>query len=160
MVDRRARDLLAEQLRHLTSGLSTNDDFEGVVLNADTEDRGYWAIVDEAWQLYSDLREHRLTETHALTRHQRRILCRFILFLHSKLEYEWTTHPCQGIFRLFAGLISFGSIPRYFDSRWEAQGEIEVYPFIRSIDFERSNAFPRLLTGSNRGNPDSSIYTS
>src|SRR6266498_5886126 len=42
MVDRKARNKLAEQIRHLVAGLITNDDFEQEVLEVETDDKGYW----------------------------------------------------------------------------------------------------------------------
>jgi hypothetical protein len=148
MIDRNARDILAEQLRRLAAGLITNDDFEEAVLEVETEDRGFWAVVDQAWQLYSDLYKHRLIGSRALSKHDRRVICRVVLFLHSDSEYEWSEHPCSGIVRLITGIISLGCLPKYFDRRWKAQGDYNVYPFFRRSDFETAKAKPKLLAGT------------
>jgi hypothetical protein len=147
MIDRIARDKLADQIRHLVAGLTTNDDFEEEVLAVETDDRAYWAIVDQAWFLYSDLYQHKLRGSHAISKQERRIICTFILFLHSDLEYEWSEHPCTGFVRIILGMVSLGWLPRYFDERWKLQGDYEVYPFIRLSDFEKARAHPRFLAG-------------
>jgi len=147
MVDRIARDKLGEQLRHLAAGLISNDDFETEVLAAETDDGGYWAVVEQAWFLYSDLYQHRLSGSRALSNNDRRIVSRLILFLHSESEYEWTKHPCTGIVRIILGLVSFGWIPKVFDNKWKTQGDYDVYPFFRKSDFEVARANPRLLAG-------------
>ena len=41
MIDRVARITLAEQIRHLVAGLTTNDEFEERVLDVETADRAY-----------------------------------------------------------------------------------------------------------------------
>ena len=150
MIDRVARITLAEQIRHLVAGLTTNDEFEERVLDVETADRAYWAVVDQAWYLYSDLYRHKLTGSRALSKNDRRIISTFVLFLHSDLEYEWTEHPCTGVPRIILGIVSLGWLPKYFDERWKLQGDYEVYPFFRLSDFEKASAHPRLLAGRNR----------
>lgn len=148
MIDRIARDKLAEQIRHLGAGLTTNDDFEEEVLAVETDDKAYWAVFDQAWFLYSDLYQHKLRGSQALSKNDRRIICTFVLFLHSDLEYEWSEHPCPGFVRIILGIVSLGWLPRYFDERWKLQGDYEVYPFFRLSDFEKARARPRLLAGN------------
>jgi hypothetical protein len=121
MVDRRARDILSEQLRHLVSGQITNDEFLYRTPTR-TQDAGFWAVEDQAYLCYSDLYTHKLTESHALTKSGRQSISRSILFLHSDLEYQWPKHPCEGFTRLILGLISLDRIPEYFDEKWKAQG--------------------------------------
>lgn len=147
MIDRVARDILAEQIRHLVAGLTTNDDFEEKVLGVETDDKGYWAVFDQAWGLYSDLYQHKLTGSHAVSKSGRRFIATFVLFLHSDLEYEWSEHPCTGFVRIILSIVSLGWLPRYFDERWKLQGDFDVYPFFRRSDFEKARADPRLLAG-------------
>jgi hypothetical protein len=149
MVDRKARDTLAEQLRHLVSGLITNDQFNAA-LPVKTQDTGFWALEEQAWFLYSDLSQHKLTGSHALSTSDRRTISRFILFLHSDLEYEWSKHPCTGLVRLLLSILSFGQFPKHFDNKWKAQGDYDVYPFFRNGDYEKANANPKLLAGGKR----------
>lgn len=147
MVDKHARKRLAEEVRHLVAGLTTNDEFEARIFSIKTADAGYWAVVDQAWGLYSDLYNHTLKGSHTLSEADRQIVCRFVLFLHSDLEFEWPRHPCIGFTRLLASILSFGKIPRYFDRKWKSAGDFEVYPFIRRRDFEDANQHPKLLAG-------------
>jgi len=154
MIDRKARDILAEQLRHFVSGLITNDEFNDR-LPVKTKDAGFWAVEEKAWGLYSDLKEHKLTGSHSVSRSNRRIISCFILFLYSDLEYEWSKHPCTGFLRMFAHLISRGRIPEYYDSKWKAQGDYDVYPFFRRSDFEEENRNPKLLSGGVGESPQS-----
>lgn len=149
MIDRKARDILAEQLRHLVSGQITNDEFNAR-LPGKTQDAGFRAIEEQAWFLYGDLSQHKLTGSRALSESGRHTICRLILFLHSDLEYEWSKHLCTGFVRLFAGVISLGWVPEHFDKQWQAQGEYDVYPFFRRSDYERANSHPRLLAGVRR----------
>lgn len=149
MVDREARKILAEQLRHFVSGRITNDEFESAVLAVRTNDRGYWAVVEQTWLLYSDLSQHKLTP-HSLSPDLRRMISRSILFLHSDVEYEWPRHGCTGFIRLLAVVASLGHIPKYYDKKWKAEGDYDVYPFFRQRDFERAKNTPRLLTGGGR----------
>lgn len=91
MIDRVARDQLAAQLRHLASGLISNDQFEEML--AVSEDRGVREVREAAWMLYTDLREQWLRGKDALAPRSRRAVARWIVFLHSDLEYEWPKHP-------------------------------------------------------------------
>jgi hypothetical protein len=149
MIDREARNTLAEQLRHLVSGLITNDEFSDAVA-VKTQDAGVRAVEEQAWFLYSDLSQHKLNGGHALSKSDRRTISRFILFLHSDLEYEWSKHPCTGFLRLLAWMVSFGQIPKHFDDKWKAQGDYDVYSFLRRGDHEKANANPKLLAGGSR----------
>lgn len=150
MVDRDARNKLAEALRHLVSGRITNDDFEEAVALR-TDDTAFHAIKEEVWQLYSDLREHRLVGSDAVSKYDRRIVAQFILFLHSDLEYEWPQPPSDGFLKPFARalrrLLSFAPNPRRVDDEWKAAGDFDVWPFIRRKDYEEALSNPKLLRG-------------
>ena len=147
MIDKNARNELAESLRHLVSGQITNGQFEEAAWWIKTDDAAMDAVKWKAWQLYSDLREHRLTGRDAVSACDRRIVARFILFLHSDLEYEWPRHPLEGLRRLLVSVLSLGTIPRRVDKEWEASGDIDVWPFIRRVDYEEALNNPKLLRG-------------
>jgi hypothetical protein len=96
MIDRRARDELAQSLRLLVSGAMTNDDFD---------DRYYkdWlpsrdAAVSElsrfGWCLYSSdlLWPYKLRGRHAVSAADLQIVNRGLLFLATDLEYQWPTN--------------------------------------------------------------------
>src|SRR3954471_22844995 len=97
MIDRTARTLLAENLRHFVNALSTNDDFEAAVLDNDTDDPGYWAVVDQAWCLYSDNRSYRLTGAYALTTCERRVVSR--IMGHNRVA------SCSGVYQHLTSVI-------------------------------------------------------
>ena len=47
-------------------------------------------MLELSWCLYSDLKEHKLTGNYKLTDEALRDIARYILFLHSDFEYEWS----------------------------------------------------------------------
>jgi hypothetical protein len=146
MIDREARNKLAESIRHLVSGRITNDDFECLAPSR-SNDKAVSEITWQVWMLYSDLRTHKLTGPDALSKADRRTVARFILFLHSALEYEWAPHPLFGLLRLAVTLLSFGMLTRRVDEIWESAGDFEVWPFVRKADFDLALNKPKLLGG-------------
>lgn len=146
MIDRAGRSRLAESLRHLASGQITNDQFEDAAW-IDSDDAVIDAVKWQAWMLYSDLHEHKLTGSDAVSKSDRRVVARFILFLHSDLEYEWPRHPLWGITRLLSNVLSLGIIPRYVDNNWKASGDFDAWPFVRQADYEEALNNPKLLRG-------------
>jgi hypothetical protein len=147
MLDRVARDRTAELLRHLASGRISNDEFEGA-LPQETTDSAVLAVQRAAWMLYSDLSEHKLTGEHALSAEAKEVVARSIVFLYSDLSYEWPQYRCEGLVRLFAGLVSLGWIPRYFDAQWKRAGDFNVWPFIRHEDYAAALQRPKLLASA------------
>jgi hypothetical protein len=150
MTDREGRNTLAQSLRHLVSGQITNDQF-GDAARIESDDAAIHAVRDQAWLLYSDLHEHKLSGSNALSKSDRRIAARFILFLQSDLEYEWPPHPFSGgvgiILRLFSLVLSLGIIPYFVNKRWKASGDFAVWPFMRRIDYEEVLNNPRFFRG-------------
>jgi hypothetical protein len=150
MIDIEGRNTLAQSLRHLVSGLITNDQFEDAA-RIESDDAVIHAVRDQAWLLYSDLHEHKLSGSDAVSKSDRRIVARLILFLQSDLDYEWPPHPFSGgvgiILRLFSFVISLGIIPHYVNKRWKASGDFAVWPFMRRIDYEGVLNDPRFFRG-------------
>ena len=140
MIDSDERNRLAESLRHLVSGQITNDQFEDAA-RIESEDAVIDAVKWQAWLLYSDLHEHKLVGSDAVSNSDRRVVARFILFLHSDLEYEWPRHPFDGVIGVIAKslsyVLSFGVIPRYVDKKWKAAGDFDVWPVLRRKDYEK-----------------------
>lgn len=90
MVDREARDKLAELLRQFASGRVTNHEFEEQwYFPTRSRDKGIAEVEHAIWCLYDDLREHRLTDDERMTPELRRQIATWILFLKTDLEYEW-----------------------------------------------------------------------
>jgi hypothetical protein len=148
MIDRQGRTTVAESLRHLVSAQITNDEFEDR-LPVSSEDRAVEEISQEAWYLYSDLWEHRLTGAERLPDEVRRHIARWILFLHSDLEFEW---PQWSFGRRFvssaARLLTFGVLGQEGRRRYERAGDITLWPFLRRGDYEAALAKPPYLSGA------------
>lgn len=151
MVDREARDILAEQLRHLISCQITNDEFERAV--EWSRDQAVTAVYGMAWRLYDDLHEHRMTGLHHIPRNGRREIARWILFLQSDRVYEWPRYNFVHTVNSPLNLITFG----WWDRRrarcfaeLQAAGDWDVWPFLRRDDFEDARSDPHLLVGGDR----------
>lgn len=101
MVDRKARDEFAQLLRHFVAGRVLNFDFDKHVFKSDwyktwsVKDRVLEEVFDQMWFFYCEVRKHYLSGESALTKEDRRIVARHILFLHSDLEYEWDAAESQ-----------------------------------------------------------------
>lgn len=105
MVDLERRKKLAYHLRHLVTGLISNDEFEESITDdisfgwlpeqyyrskdAKFDDPIIRPILELCWCLYSDLENHKLTGKHQLSDEELKDVARIILFLNSDFEYEW-----------------------------------------------------------------------
>jgi hypothetical protein len=147
MIDREARDILAENYRHLITGLITNDEFK------DRLKRSKDFATDEiyfrgAWPLYDDLHEHKLTGEWAITEEGKPIAARFILFLKTDLEYEWPRKTgAKAFFCALLGVCSLGAITiiRKAVTATGERGDKEVWPFYRRSDYEAALKEPPYL---------------
>ena len=96
MIDRQARDLTAELIRHLVSGQITTDQFEDRLPNS--ADRAIQEVYSSGpYLLYSDDDEHKLVGDDAVPREAIPDVARWILFLKSDLEYEWPGKEASGL---------------------------------------------------------------
>ena len=86
MIDREARNTLAELIRSLSSGLITNDEFENAIPNS-MDDAIMEVFSNGAWCLYSDMKEYKLKGKDALTEDDRSMVARWVLFLKTDFEY-------------------------------------------------------------------------
>ncbi len=84
------RRRLAKALRQLASGRMTNDQFEDAL--PEEMDHASREIYHFAWLFYDDLYPHRLRGRHRLSRFQRQVFARCVLFLRSDLPYEWSPY--------------------------------------------------------------------
>ena len=148
MVDRQARNQLAEALRALASGLITNDKFEDRVPRG-SKDPAVWSIfTDGAWLLYSDLKEYRLKGKNALSPEVKHHIARWVLFLRTDKPYEWPRFSrFQTFVFLLLGLATLGLSTRLFRKRYSKRGDIEVWPFICVPDYEEALHAPAYLRG-------------
>lgn len=131
MVDRAARNQLAARLRHLASGLMSNERFEDS--SRRSKDRAIaeleWRL---AWPVYDDMHEHRLTGEYALTYGMRRDFARAVLFLKTEFEYEWATkRGLRGFINSTFRLRPLRRIPPVSTQG----GDLRVWPFYRRADY-------------------------
>ena len=149
MIDSDARRQARELLRHLLSGQITSDEFEDR-FPRQSKDPGVSQVRWAAWHLYSDDREYRLVGKHRLTGMTRREISRWIVFLHTELEYEW---PIINVWLEVAlaplNMITFGFVGRLLQLRLARLGHFDVWPFIRRADYEAAIAHPRYLNEEN-----------
>jgi hypothetical protein len=145
MVDRKARDILAEQIRHLLAGVITNFQYIEEVDRLFTDDKGIRPIMNTIWQVYDDLREHKVDKT-SFSLDDRKMLGRIILFLKSDLEYQWPSLRTKiPFFRLLSNIFTLGIYTRKRDQEEEKAGDFEYWPFISKADFELANMNPPYL---------------
>ncbi len=87
--DRPDRIILAEAMRQLASGRITNDQFE--LADIGNDDRAVDELFGFAYSFYNDMDEHKLRGPHRLSKLQRQIFARCVLFLRTDLPYEWSS---------------------------------------------------------------------
>jgi len=129
MINRENRDRFAEVLRHLFTGIITNDQFEDASWHCPSEDPAIYEIFYlAAWPMYDDLHEHKLKGAHAPTEGAKKDLARCILFLKTDLEYEWPRRT------------GWKSLFRFSRAHpWETcGGERSVWPFFRRSDLKQA----------------------
>lgn len=156
MVDRIARDKFAELLRHFAAGNLTNDQYEDaaqlILKNAQRKDRLLGAMFSRVWFLYDDTHEHRLRDKRRLTGESRRAVARWILFLHSDLEYEWPIKSFVSLSGCLLRICTLGLaglvLNRINERRLRAMGSWDLWPFFREVDFDSTKKRPWLLGGA------------
>lgn len=151
MVDREARNKLAEAMRALASGLITNDEFEDKRLPHSIEDPAISEVFSKgAWLLYSDLEEYRLSGIHRLDENTKSVVARWVLFLKTDLPYEWPVSSTkQGLLRfIIANILTLGAANKSYASKYQACGDIEVWPFLRRADYELALQNPVYLNNA------------
>jgi hypothetical protein len=91
MIDRAARDKLADDLCLLIAGEMTNDQFDNTKPDEPCSDLGVTACWEFGYCLHSSdlLFPYRLRGRHAVSPEAREVAHRVVLFLKSDLEYEW-----------------------------------------------------------------------
>lgn len=144
LIDRSARESLAESLRQLASGAITNVQFENSHRGA-TSDPAIREIANLlAWPCYDDTTEHRLESAHALTDGQRQDFARAVLFLKSELPYRWPARsgPAYTV-RLLLRALSFGT-----HRPEEPSGNRRYWPFWSANEYQQALHRPVYLCGS------------
>ncbi len=94
MIDRNARNKLAEAICALANDLITNNEFEDYRLPYSNEDFAIFEAFSEGtWCLYSDFKEYRLAGIHRLEKETKHVVARWIPFLKADYPYEWPAPP-------------------------------------------------------------------
>jgi hypothetical protein len=140
MIDRIARNAMAEAARYYLAGLSTNFRFDDTLREIESADPAIKAIRAQLWLIDDDLREHRARDDWQLSARQREIVVRTILFLKSDIEYQWPAVPAwYRTLRPLIGLLTFGAAVRRFDQAYEFKDVDNVWPFRNTAEIQRSN---------------------
>lgn len=148
MIDRQARDKLAEELRRFIGCFTDNFQFDDAAWEIDTKDRGVHEVYAAMWLTYDDLSRHKMNGVHALTEVQMFVVKRMIVFLKSDYEYKWPSWPrYYKIVRPLLWLFSFGALTKQLDRRFNGNGNYDVWPFFSSEDYEVALRSPGYLCG-------------
>ena len=141
MIDAIARTQLAEAIRALASGVITNDEFETRVPRGSLDPAVQEIFLSGPWQLYSDLRTHKLSGQHRLPDLARPEVSRWVLFLKSSRPYDWPRYAGpQGLLWLISSLLTFGLFGIIRRRRLAHHGDLSVWPFIHRKHFEAALA--------------------
>jgi hypothetical protein len=146
MIDRPSRNKLAAAIRQYVSGRITNDNLDDV--EVDWRDSGAVAVKGRAWSLYDDTYEHRAVGKHYLPKPARDEISRWILFLHSDIEYTWPRYSFMRIVNSPLNLLTFGWWERRERQQFDefmAAGDFSVWPFVSRKDYEAALQNPRFL---------------
>lgn len=143
MIDREARDKMAEILRHFAAGQLSNFDFEDQVPS--TTDAAVRAIYDTVWCFYDDLEKHYMKGKWAFSDSIKSQVARWSLFLYSNEEYGWPDIRFSGIRPLKHGFISSLLKGPEKEQKFMAAGDYSVWPFISVESFEHAKQNPKLL---------------
>lgn len=132
MVDRDSRDRLAELIRSLAAGNITNDQFEDAL--PASEDRAILEVYSNgAWLLYNDTHEHKLKDKYALTKNDKHLVARWVLFLKSDYEYQW---PSITVIERLLSIVTLGWWRGKLQAKWRAVGDTNFWPFLGEAQFE------------------------
>jgi hypothetical protein len=149
MIDRIARDKMAEAIRHYLTGVATNFRFDNTLFEIQSADLAIEAIRGQLWLIYDDLREHRAKDAWRPTGREREVVLRTILFLKSDLEYRWPTVPTwYGALRPLIGLLTLGAGVRWLDRTYEFKDLEGVWPFKSSEEIQAAMSEPRYLASA------------
>jgi hypothetical protein len=143
MIDHRARNRLAEEIRHFIGCFKDNFEYDDAVFDIDTRDLGVIEIRQSIWLTYDDLRRHKMNGEWALTTKQTEIIKRCIVFLKSNYEYKWLKWPLYyKAARPFVWLLSFGQLTEKLDKDFNRNGDLEAWPFFSKEEYEAAKKKP------------------
>ncbi|MEA2017662.1 MAG: hypothetical protein U9N59_04370 [Campylobacterota bacterium] len=138
MIDRISRDKLALALRRYVSAKITNDELDDLGLSY--QDVAVYELHRDSWYLYDDMTEHKAIGQYRVSKENRTIIARWILFLQSDREFLWIKTSPKTV---LLNILSFGA---YFRND-RKKGDFNVYPFYKVKDFKKESLNPRFLHG-------------
>ncbi|WP_196890170.1 hypothetical protein [Aureivirga sp. CE67] len=147
-MNRKDRNLLAENLRHYVSGQITNFEFiDNTGLLDSSEDESVREFCKDFWNAYSDLKEHLNVGKHKITSENEIVVKRFILFLKSELEYEWKSEQRNFIKEIY-NLLTLNFPVNKTKNAIEKNklGEKEFWPFFKEEDYKNEILNPKYLS--------------
>ncbi len=128
MIDRSARNKLAELLRSLAAGIITNDEFEDSI--PESSDSAISEVFFKGgWLLYSDMKEYKLKEKDALELIVKKEVAKWVLFLKSNYEYNW---PSVSFTQRVLHVISLGFLGTTYAKAWSSAGDVDAWPFLKA----------------------------
>ena len=134
MIDRTARNKLAELLRSLAAGLITNDEFEDSI--PESNDKAIKEVFfNGGWSLYSDMKEYKLNGQDALEAVVKKEVARWVLFLKSNYEYNWPNVP---LLQRALHMLTFGLLGTSYEKVWRSAGDVDVWPFLKTAHFTKA----------------------
>jgi hypothetical protein len=146
-----SRDRLAQALRRYVAGRISNDDLDSVEI--DWRDRGAAEVKRQAWFLYDDTRHHYAKGRYAINSDTKRIIARWIVFLHCDKEYLWPDYSSVPIINWVLSFFTFGWWGRRESIRrkeFEEAGDFSAWPFISTTELDDAAKRPRYLAGHRR----------
>jgi len=149
MIDRSARNAMAEAARHYLTGLSTNFLFDDAIFSLKSYDPAVNAIRNQLWLIYDDLREHKHEGAWRISEEQREIILRIIMFLKSDFEYQWPCVPSwYSASRPIVWLLTLGFGVRALDKRFEFRDPENVWPFHGLEEVEKAKDDPKYFASA------------
>lgn len=149
MIDRSARNAVADAMRHYLAGVSTNVALDDALFDLKSSDPAIAAIRKQVWFIYEDLREHRHEGTWKIAAEQREVAMRIILFLKSDHEYEWPRVPgWYRATRLLIWLLTLGFGSGALDRKFEFRDIENVWPFRSSEEVQGAKNDPKYLAAA------------
>lgn len=152
MIDRNARNLAAETIRHYVCGVITNREFEERYPTSKV-DPIIRTLDDSLWAAYEDIGTHKLAGENAVSCDLKQRISRWLLFLYSNCEYRWPKLSDAG-FRDLPADSSLGKFIRKifgYEERSLAfmrSGDYAVWPFFTREEYENAIQNPILLNNN------------
>lgn len=145
-MNRKDRNLLAQNLRHYLSERITNFEFMDNIKNIyRSDDKAVIAIKREFWFMYCDLREHKNKGRDKLNFETENHIKRFILFLKSDNEYKYKSLKFPNLIKWFLKIVTFNLCKDNPKKQITEKGDLEVWPFFKKSEYIKEIKKPKYL---------------